>query len=69
MEATLRMPPRWRVTLSSETKRQIGERADIEVDHPELVAGGDGRRFAEQAEAGIVDDEIRLQPARAELIG
>ena len=58
------MPPRWRVSAVDPAQRQVGERAHVEIDHREFFGAVECGRLAEQAEAGIVDDDGRLQPAR-----
>ena len=67
-EATLRMPPRCRARLGDEAERQLGEHADVEVDHGELLLAVEARGEAHQTEAGVVDQELRLKAALAQLI-
>ena len=50
-------------------QRQIGERARVEVDHGELLGAVELGGGADQAEAGVVDDEVRLKASRAKLVG
>jgi hypothetical protein len=69
IDATLRMPPRWRARTVDEAQRQVGERAAVEIDHRELVGAIERVRLTEQAIARIVDQEGRLELARLELAG
>ena len=48
-----------------ETQRQIGHGPDIDVDNAELFAPVEFDRFAEQAEAGIVDEVLDFDIGRA----
>ncbi len=59
-EATLRMPPLRRFKAVDEGERQLGQRAHVEIDHRELLGAIERRRRPEQAEARIVDDDLRL---------
>ena len=68
-EATLRIPPLVALEAVDEGQRQLGERAHVEIDHGELLVAIELRRRADQPEAGIVDDNRRLEIARAELGG
>ncbi len=45
-----------------EAQRQVGREAHIEVDHRKLLAAIDAGGGAQHAEAGAVDDDIRLKP-------
>ena len=46
--------------LIGEPQRQIGQRADVDGDHAELIGAVQLDGVAEQAEAGIVDDVLDL---------
>ena len=48
-------------------KRQFGERADVEVDHGELLGMAEISGRAGQSEAGIVDHDRGLEAARRKL--
>ena len=52
-----------------EPERQFGKRAHIEIDHAELLVAVERRSVTHQAEAGIVDDEIRLELEQFQLRG
>ena len=67
-EATLRMPPWWRTRLGGEAQRQLGEHAHVEVDHRKLLRAVEARGGADQAEAGIVDQELRLKAVVAQFV-
>ena len=49
-----------------EAEREFGERAHVDVDHGELLGAVEGIRRAEEAEARIVDDHVRLDAAALE---
>jgi hypothetical protein len=48
--------------LIGESQRQIGRRANVDGDNAELFRAVQFDRVAEQAKAGIVDDELDLHP-------
>jgi hypothetical protein len=56
----LRIPPRRAGERIDEGQRQLGEEANVEVDHGELLGMIELERLADQAEACIVDDVSRL---------
>ena len=47
-------------------QRQVGERADVEIDHGELLGAVEIGGLAEQAEAGIVDHDRGLEAGGAQ---
>ena len=55
--------------LIGEPQRQIGQRADVDGDHVELVGAIALDRPAEQAEAGVVDDVLGLHAGRGQSLG
>ena len=60
IDATLRMPPA-ALQAVEEREREIGQRAHVEVDHRKLLGAIEAAGGADQAEAGIVDDGVRLE--------
>ncbi|KIT81856.1 hypothetical protein QT20_00140, partial [Staphylococcus aureus] len=48
--------------LIGEAQRQVGQRADVDIDHVELVGAIACHREAEQAETGIVHQVFDLDP-------
>ena len=44
-----------------EGERQLGQRPHVEVDHRQLLGAVELGGAADQAEAGIVDDVLRLE--------
>ena len=67
-DATLRMPPRWRDEAVDEAERQVGEHAHVEVDHRKLLRAVEARGGAEETEARVVDQELRLEAGLAQLV-
>ena len=55
--------------LVGEPQRQIGQGADVDRDHVELIGAIALDRPAEQAEAGIVDDILHFQAGRGQRFG
>ena len=47
----------------NEREREVGERADVEIDHAELLVARKPGGAADQTETGVVDDGLRLKPA------
>ena len=52
-----------------EAQRQVSERANVEIDHCELLRAVEACRRAAQAEAGVVDEDGRIETARGERAG
>ena len=67
MEATLRMPPRCRVELLQPAQRQIGERADVEVDHGQLLGAVESAASPSRPKPALLTtiDGSRPWPRRA----
>ena len=55
--------------LVGEPQRQIGQCADVDRDHVELIGAIALDRPAEQAEAGIVDDVLHFEAGRGQSFG
>ena len=49
-------------------QRQVGQRTHIEIDHRELLGAFDLRRRPVQAEARVVHDVLRLEPAPEQFV-
>ena len=51
-----------------EAQRQFGQHPHVEIDHGELLRAVEARGGAHQAEAGVVDQELRLKAALAQFV-
>ena len=49
-------------------QRQFGERADIQIDHAELLVPRQRGRRADQSKAGVIDDKLRLKFEQEKLL-
>jgi hypothetical protein len=58
VEATLRIPPDLRFHCRRGRAAQVGQRADVEVDHLPLAFGLELREPTDQPEAGVVDQQL-----------
>jgi len=65
---TLSTPPCWPHHAGQQAQREVDQRADIEVDHVELLGTIERGGFAHQAEPGIVDEDRGLKAPRREII-